>query len=199
MTDYVVGLTGGIGSGKTAVSNRFAALGITVADADSAARQIVAKGSKTLAQIEAHFGQDILNKDGELNRAKLRAHIFAVPAERRWLESLTHGPIMAVLRDTLSAATSPYALLVLSAGSGRSPLIHRMLVVDAPIELQKQRVAARDGSKPETIDAIIAAQPSRKARIEIADDVINNEGLETDLDLKVEALHQQYLTFANHG
>jgi len=72
-------------------------------------------------------------------------------------------------------------------------------VVDAPIELQKQRVAARDGSKPETIDAIIAAQPSRKARLEIADDVINNEGLETDLDLKVEALHQQYLTFANHG
>jgi dephospho-CoA kinase len=105
---------------------------------------------------------------------------------------------MDLLQQTLADASSPYALLVLSAGTGRNPLINRMLVVDAPLEMQKQRVASRDHSAPETIDAIIAAQPTRAARLALADDIIDNSGLPTALDKQVETLHQQYLRFADY-
>ncbi|MBD3648052.1 MAG: dephospho-CoA kinase, partial [Pseudomonadales bacterium] len=186
MTHFVVGLTGGIGTGKTAVSDRFLARGITVADADVAARQIVEPGTPALAEIRAHFGDGIVDDEGRLDRAALRQRIFADKDERRWLESLTHPAIMRQLRDELAASTSDYALLVLSAGTGRSPLIQRMLVVDAPRDVQIQRVTARDSNTPEQVQAITDAQPSRETRIAIAEDVIVNDGSLAKLDDDVE-------------
>ena len=198
MNHLIIGITGGIGSGKTAISNRFQALGITIADADVAARTVVQPGSKLLSDIAKHFGPDILTAAGALNRPKLRTIIFADIDARRFLERATHGPIMDQLRSELTAATSPYAMLVLSAGTGQNPLIDRMLVVDAPIELQQGRVLARDGSDLETINRIIAAQPARRARLALADDIIENEGSEQALDDKVAALHQFYLDLIHH-
>ena len=191
MTRLIIGLTGGIGVGKTAVSNRFEALGITIADADLAARLVVQAGSKLLADIAAHFGQNILTKQGELNRARLREIIFADADARRFLERATHGPIMDHLRAQLAAATSPYAILVLSAGTG-------MLVVDALLALQKSRVQPRDGSSLDTINQIIEAQPSRHERLDLADDIIENNGSEQALDQKVRVLHQAYLDLIHH-
>ena len=193
MKRLIIGITGGIGSGKTSVSNRFQALGITIADADLAARTVVQPRSKLLGDIAAHFGQDILTDAGALNRPKLRGIVFADIDARRFLERATHGPIMDQLRLELAAATSPYAMLVLSAGTGQNPLINRMLVVDAPVELQQARVLKRDGSNLETINQIIKAQPARRERLALADDIIENDGSEQALDGKVAALNQFYL------
>ena len=198
MSRLIIGITGGIGSGKTAVSNRFQALGITIADADIAARAVVQPGSKLLSDIAAHFGRDILTGTGELNRPKLRGIIFADTDARRFLERATHGPIMDQLSSELTAASSPYAMLVLSAGTGQNPLINRMLVVDASIELQQARVMTRDGSNLETINQIIDAQPTRRERLALADDIIENTGSEQALDDKVAALHQFYLDLIHH-
>lgn len=198
MNRLIIGITGGIGSGKTAVSNRFQALGITIADADLAARAVVQPGSKLLSDIAKHFGPDILTGAGALNRPKLRGIIFADIDARRFLERATHGPIMDQLRLELAAAASPYAMLVLSAGTGQNPLINRMLVVDAPIELQQARVLARDGSDLETINHIIDAQPARRERLALADDIIENTGSEQTLDAKVAELHQFYLDLIHH-
>ena len=198
MSRLIIGITRGIGSGKTAVSNRFQALGITIADADVAARAVVQPGSKLLSDIAAHFGQDILTGTGELNRPKLRGIIFADTDARLFLERATHGPIMDQLSSELTAASSPYAMLVLSAGTGQNPLINRMLVVDASIELQQARVLTRDGSNLETINQIIDAQPTRRERLALADDIIENAGSEQALDDKVAALHQFYLDLIHH-
>ncbi len=198
MNQLIIGLTGGIGTGKTAVSNRFKALGITIADADEAARAVVQAGSKLLEDIAAHFGQRILTETGELDRPQLRSIIFADGNARRFLEGATHGPIMDHLRLQLASATSPYAILVLSAGTGQNPLINRMLVVDAPVELQQRRVLARDGISLETINQIIKAQPARLKRLALADDIIENIGSEQALDDEVAALHQFYLDLIHH-
>ncbi|MFL2535155.1 MAG: dephospho-CoA kinase [Candidatus Azotimanducaceae bacterium] len=199
MTRLVIGLTGGIGTGKSAVSDRFSALGIVVADADVAARAVVAKGTPQLARIEDYFGAEILRPTGDLDRAQLRSRIFGDVTARRWLEALTHRPIMEMLTKELESAQSPYALLVLSAGTGKSPLIHRSLVVDASKEVQRKRVQSRDGSSLEIINNIIAAQPSRETRIALADDVIENNSTPEALDAKVYALHKTYLELASDG
>ena len=199
MTRLVIGLTGGIGTGKSAVSDRFSALGIVVADADVAARAVVAKGTPQLARIEDYFGAEILLPTGDLDRAQLRSRIFGDVTARRWLEALTHRPIMEMLTKELESAQSPYALLVLSAGTGKSPLIDRSLVVDASKEVQRKRVQSRDGSSLEIINNIIAAQPSRETRIALADDVIENNSTPAALDAKVYALHKIYLELASDG
>lgn len=199
MTRLVIGLTGGIGTGKSAVSDRFSALGIVVADADVAARAVVAKGTPQLARIEDYFGAEILLPTGDLDRAQLRSRIFGDMTARRWLEALTHRPIMEMLTKELESAQSPYALLVLSAGTGKSPLIDRSLVVDASKEVQRKRVQSRDGSSLEIINNIIAAQPSRETRIALADDVIENNSTPEALDAKVYALHKTYLELASDG
>ena len=199
MTRLVIGLTGGIGTGKSAVSDRFSALGIVVADADVAARAVVAKGTPQLARIEDYFGAEILRPTGDLDRAQLRSRIFGDVTARRWLEALTHRPIMEMLTKELESAQSPYALLVLSAGTGKSPLIDRSLVVDASKEVQRKRVQSRDGSSLEIINNIIAAQPSRETRIALADDVIENNSTPEALDAKVYALHKTYLELASDG
>ncbi|MCB1692175.1 MAG: dephospho-CoA kinase [Pseudomonadales bacterium] len=197
---FVVGLTGGIGSGKTAVSDAFEALGITIADADVASRTVVEPGRPALAQIVSHFGESILQADGTLDRARLRKIVFTDAGERKILESVTVPAIMRELTGILERSTSPYAMLMLSSGGGRSPLVQRNLVVDVPEDVQVARVTARDDNTPEQVRAIMAAQPSREQRLAYADDVIENTGTLDELKAAVARLHRQYLDMAGkHG
>lgn len=195
---FVVGLTGGIGSGKSAVSALFEELGITVVDADVAARTIVEPGTPALAQISAHFGPGVISADGTLDRAELRRIVFANPDERRWLERVTHPAIGAEVRRGLDAATSPYAMLVspLLFEAKQNSLADRVLVVDVSEETQLARTMRRDANSASQVRAIIAAQIDRKARLERADDVIVNEGTLAELRSAVLRLHERYLALA---
>jgi dephospho-CoA kinase len=197
MPAYVVGLTGGIGSGKTTVSDLFANLGITIADADVVARTIVEPGRPAHSAIKDRFGESILLEDGFLNRAKLREIIFSNQEDRRWLERQTHGPIMQMLGEIIESAASPYSILVLSAGAGRSPLRNQMLVVDTPEELQISRVTERDSNSRQQVESIMASQPTREERLAWADNVIVNEGSVDQLEQEVLNLHHYYLKLAD--
>jgi len=194
---FIVGVTGGIGSGKTLVTDAFAARGVFIADADQAARHIVEPGQPALAQIVAHFGEGITDSSGRLDRPKLREIVFNDVNARRQLESFTHRPIMETLAHQLQSATSAYAMLVLSAGLGNSPLIHRMLVVDADESVRVHRVMTRDGSSESLVRQIIASQPSSEERRNIADDVIENNGDTTTVLNEVDRLHNVYLELAD--
>ncbi|MDG1206882.1 MAG: dephospho-CoA kinase [Pseudomonadales bacterium] len=190
---FVVGLTGGIGSGKTAVSDRFKKLGITIADADMAARVVVELGTDGLNKITAHFGERVLQADGTLDRAALRQIVFNDSDERRFLESITVPAILKHLRHTLDTSTSRYAILMLSSGSGQSPWIDRQLVVDVSKEMQISRVMSRDDNQREQVLAIMKTQPTREQRLDYADDVITNNGSINELDAEVARLHNRYL------
>jgi dephospho-CoA kinase len=194
----VVGLTGGIGSGKTAASDAFARLGATVVDADLAARVVVAPGAPALAAIADHFGHGLILADGTLDRAALRQIVFSQPEERHWLEALTHPLIAQELLRQLTASTSPYTLLVspLLFESGQHRLAQRTVVVDVPEAMQLERASLRDGNSPEQIRAIISAQMPREERLRRADDVLPNIGNRQDLERLVETLHQRYLALA---
>ena len=196
MASYVVGLTGGIGSGKTAVSDRFGALGIEVADSDVASRQVVAPGQPALAAIVARFGSGVLQEDGSLNRAALRERIFADPLERRWLERLLHPLINALIAEQLAAARSGYAILVNPLMRGRDPRANRILVVDVPEDIQIRRTMRRDGVSATQARTIVASQTERATRLTFADDVIVNDSDLATLHTKVDALHERYLTLA---
>ncbi|HSG87757.1 MAG TPA: dephospho-CoA kinase [Pseudomonadales bacterium] len=195
---FVVGITGGIGSGKSAVSDRFAALGITVVDADLASRVVVEPGRPALASIAEHFGSELIAADGSLDRAALRARVFADPDERRWLESLLHPLIAEEIRRALAAASSPYAILVspLLIEAGQTAYVDRVLVVDVPEALQLSRTMARDANSEAQVKAIIAAQTDRDSRLARADDVIVNDAGLAELDARVAALHARYLELA---
>lgn len=195
---YVVGLTGGIGSGKSAAAAAFAELGITVVDADWAARVVVQPGMPVLAQIAGHFGAEVLQEDGGLDRARLRGIVFDNETERRWLEQLLHPLIREEILHRLAAAQSPYAILEspLLIESGQYQLVDRICVVDLPETLQIARAGARDGADPEQIRKIMAAQLSREERLARADDVLDNSGAPEALQQKVMALHGQYLLLA---
>ncbi len=197
MAEFIVGVTGGIGSGKTLVTDAFAARGVFIADADQAARHIVEPGQPALAQIVAHFGEGITDSSGRLDRPKLREIVFNDVNARRQLESFTHRPIMETLAHQLQSATSAYAMLVLSAGLGNSPLIHRMLVVDADESVRVHRVMTRDGSSESLVRQIMASQPSSEERRNIADDVIENNGNTTTVLNEVDRLHNVYLELAD--
>jgi len=197
VANFVVGVTGGIGSGKTLVTDAFAAKGVFIADADQAARHIVEPGQPALAQIVAHFGEGITDSSGRLDRPKLREIVFNDVNARRQLESFTHRPIMETLAHQLQSATSAYAMLVLSAGLGNSPLIHRMLVVDADESVRVHRVMTRDGSSESLVRQIMASQPSSEERRNIADDVIENNGDTTTVLNEVDRLHNVYLELAD--
>ena len=197
MAEFIVGVTGGIGSGKTLVTDAFAARGVFIADADEAARHIVEPGQPALAQIVAHFGEGITDSSGRLDRPKLREIVFNDVDARRQLESFTHGRIMETLANQLQSATSAYAMLVLSAGLGNSPLIHRMLVVDADESVRVHRVMTRDGSSESLVRQIMASQPSSEERRKIADDVIENNGDTTTVLNEVDRLHNIYLELAD--
>ena len=195
-----IGLTGGIGSGKSAVSDRFGALGIKIVDADIASRVVVEKGRPALAAIAEHFGGNIiLLEDGTLNRAGLREKIFADPAERQWLERLLHPLINQYLYDELASAESAYAILTnpLLLETHQDAACDRILVVDVPVELQVSRTMARDNNSEEQVRNIIKAQIAREDRLARADDVIVNDQDLAHLDAETARLHAQYLSLAD--
>lgn len=196
MKPWTLGLTGGIGSGKSAVAQCFVDLGVHLVDADHAARWVVEPGRPALAAIVAHFGEEVLQADGQLNRAALRARVFANAEERRWLESLLHPLIGQEISQYLTRAQSPYSILVspLLIESGQYAMTQRVLVVDAPEHLQVQRTMLRDQSSAEQVQAILAAQARREERLRHADDVLVNDRDLAWLQGEVERLHAFYLT-----
>ena len=201
MAGYRVGLTGGVASGKSAVAGLFARLGIVVADADVAARAVVEPGQPGLANVVAAFGTDVLDASGRVDRARLRARVFNDAEARRQLEGLLHPPIRMALREAAEAAPGPYVIVaipLLAEGGGRDayPWLDRILVVDAPIELQRSRLMARDGIDAALADRMLAAQAGRRQRLAIADDVIVNDGAIEALAPQVEALDRQYRRLA---
>ncbi len=196
MKPWILGLTGGIGSGKSAVAQHFIDLGVHLVDADHAARWVVEPGRPALDRIVEHFGGDVLQADGQLDRSALRARIFADSDERRWLEALLHPLIGQEIMAYLARAESPYAILVspLLIESGQHRLTQRVLLVDAPEQLQIQRTIARDQSSAEQVQAILKAQASRSERLQHAHDVLVNDRDLHWLQAEVERLHNFYLT-----
>ncbi|MDC0141371.1 dephospho-CoA kinase [Gammaproteobacteria bacterium] len=192
----IIGLTGGIGSGKTAVSDSFEALGIDVVDADLASRVVVQKGKPCLLKIAQHFGEDILTKEAELDRAKLREIIFKSEEEKNWLESLLHPAIANQIQDELNASKSPYTILVspLLLETNQKDFCSKVLVVDVPVETQVERTLKRDGVSKEQVQAIINSQISRNDRLNLADEVIVNDGTLEDLEIAVKILHEKFLS-----
>ncbi|MFP3516844.1 dephospho-CoA kinase [Pseudomonas sp. SIMBA_077] len=193
---WILGLTGGIGSGKSAAAEHFASLGVHVVDADHAARWVVEPGRPALTKIAEHFGDSVLLADGQLNRSALRNIIFSDPQQRQWLEALLHPLVREEIAQNLAQAQSPYAILVspLLIESGQYSTTQRVLVIDAPQTLQIQRTLLRDNTNEEHVQAILNAQASREERLRHADDVLVND---TDLQVlktEVERLHHFYLT-----
>lgn len=196
MKPWILGLTGGIGSGKSAVAQRFVELGVYLVDADHAARWVVEPGRPALAKIVEHFGEGILQPDGQLDRAALRSLIFQNAEQRRWLETLLHPLIGQEIMQYLARAESLYAILVspLLIESGQHQLTQRVLVIDAPEQLQVQRTMQRDQTSAEQVQAILKAQASREERLRHADDVLVNDRDVEWLKTEVERLHTFYLT-----
>lgn len=191
----IVGITGGIGSGKSAVTDRFAQLGITVVDADIAARVIVEPGRPALDAIADHFGDHILLGDGTLDRAALRKLVFADDEQRLWLEQLTHPLIGQEILDQVAASTSPYTILSspLLLETSQKDLTDLVVVVDVPEEVQLQRTMARDDNDEAQVRRIMAAQMAREARLALADIVIDNSKPLSALDEVVAELHKEFL------
>ena len=191
----IIGLTGGIGSGKSAVSDKFKSLGITVVDADVAARTVVEPGQPALAEIERHFGSNILNQAGVLDRAQLREIMASDSEERVWLESVLHPKIGEQIAKELAESTSPYTIYVapLLLETNSQKMCSRVLVVDVPKEIQIQRTAERDKVSEIQIEKIVTVQMEREERLEKADDVLVNTGTIKELEQQVMKLHQKYL------
>ena len=191
----VVGVTGGIGSGKSAVTRRFEQLGVAVVDADVAARTVVEPGGEALAAIAAHFGSGILLADGSLDRAALRRRVFADDAARRWLEQLTHPLIGREIREQLAAATSAYVILSspLLLETSQKDLVDCVVVVDVAPQVQLQRTMARDANDEAQVRRIMAAQMQRDERLQLADIVIDNSRSLAELDALVNELHREFL------
>jgi dephospho-CoA kinase len=190
-----VGLTGGIGSGKSTVANLFAELGVPIIDADRVAREVVEPGERALEEVVAAFGPGVLEPTGRLDRAALRARIFANEQDRTRLEAILHPRIRARMETLAEEASAPYCVLCipLLVETRQLDLVDRVLVVDAPEELQVARVCARDGLAADSVQAILRAQAPREARLAAADDVVRNGGDVADLRRQVEALHRRYL------
>lgn len=177
MAKYIVGLTGGIGSGKTTVSNMFADLGVEIIDADIIARQVVAPNSLALKEIAQHFGQEILLTNGELDRSALRSRVFADDEDKRWLNALLHPLIRQSILTALSQAAGQYCILSapLLLENNLHVLVNTVLVVDVSVETQLKRTCLRDKSNQQEVNAIINSQINRDQRLALADDIINNE------------------------
>lgn len=192
---FILGLTGGIGSGKSAASQWFEQHGIVVVDADVVAREIVEVGQPALLQIQQAFGDWVLQKDGTLNRRALREHIFQSNDARRILESITHPAIRQSIIQQLQDAQSPYVILVspLLFETNQHELTDHTLLIDASIELQIQRASQRDGQNIEQIHRIIAAQMPREQKQQLADDIVLNDGHLEHLYAHLQPLHEQYL------
>jgi dephospho-CoA kinase len=196
---FVVALTGGIASGKSAVAERFAALGASVIDADMIARELVAPGSPALAEIVEMFGATALDATGNLDRRAMRARVFADSHARAQLDAVLHPRVRRELRERSSMVAGPYALLVipLLLESGHYDWVDRVLVVDVPRELQRTRLLARDGITAQLADAMLDAQATREQRLARADDVVTNTGSFEELDARVVGLHERYVMLAS--
>ncbi|MGI0117379.1 dephospho-CoA kinase [Zooshikella sp. RANM57] len=193
---FIVGLTGGIGSGKSAATAFFKQQGIHIEDADQVSRMLVEKGSPALSQIVAHFGKSILNDDQSLNRRKLREIIFQNQQQRQWLEQLLHPLINMKMLGDLNSASSPYAIMVspLLLETEQHKLVNRVLVIDTTEDIQIQRVCNRDQQDADQVEAIIASQLPRTKRLAMADDIIDNSGNLDQLYTKLASIHQTYLS-----
>ena len=193
----VVALTGGVATGKSAVTRRFRALGVPVHDADVAAREVIAPGSEGLAEVVSAFGADVLDHRGQLDRPSMRRRVFADPAARRRLEAIIHPRVRAWLRERALTDSTPYCLLaipLLAENIAEYRWVDRVLVVDVPESVQLARLIARDGVDETLARRMIEQQASRADRLALADDVIDNRGDESALDQAVAELHRRYLT-----
>jgi dephospho-CoA kinase len=195
---FVVALTGGIASGKSAVSAAFARHGVPILDADLISRRVVEPGQPALSAVVSAFGPEVLGPDGHLDRAALRALVFARPEARRQLEAILHPAIRQAFATASATAGGPYQVhaIPLLAESGRAKEYERVLVVDCPRETQLQRLLARDQETPERAEAILAAQATREQRLAIATEVIVNTGTLAELAATVAGLHARYLEAA---
>ncbi|MGY2462186.1 dephospho-CoA kinase [Vreelandella sulfidaeris] len=198
----IIGLTGGIGSGKSTVARAFETLGVAWVDADDVSREIVLPGEPALIAIKKRFGDQIIHLDGTLNRAALRDIVFKHPEHRQWLESLTHPKIRERLLqhlERLKTQGAPYVLLVspLLFESGQDALVSRSLVVDVPQAVQLSRTLQRDGVSESQVHAILAAQLSREQRLAKADDVIDNSGDHASMLKQVVRLDERYRQLLN--
>ncbi len=198
INNWVLGLTGGIGSGKSAVSNMLAARNITIVDADIIAREVVAPNSTGLNAIKAHFGASILNADASLNRAQLREIIFADNDQKTWLNNLLHPLIREKTLNDLNTATSDYVVLVapLLFENNLHQYCQRTLVIDVPVSVQLSRTVNRDNVSEQQANSIIAAQMSREDKLAKADDVLDNNRSLEHVEIELEKLHQDYLVLA---
>ncbi len=196
---FTVGLTGGIGSGKSTVADLFAELGTPVIDTDAIARELTAPAGAALDAIHAAFGETVMQADGALDRAALRQRVFSDAAARRQLEAILHPRIRQIVAQTLATLTAPYTLIViplLVETGGYRDVLNRVLVVDCPEDLQVARVMARSGLAHDDVEAILAAQAGRAARLAVADDVILNTASSEALRAQVATLHQRYLALS---
>lgn len=198
VSNYIIGLTGGIGSGKTAASDLFQTHGVVVVDADVVAREVVEPGSAALKEIARHFGKDILQDNGALDRAKLRQIIFSQPEQKTWLEQLLHPVIRDEIIGQLNMAQSPYVILSspLLLETNQHQLCHRILLIDVPEACQIARASARDDNTAEQIKVIIASQAPRQFKLDNADDIIDNSNDISALKTQVDKYHQRYLDYS---
>ena len=199
MSAYVVGLTGGIGSGKSAVAERLVALGAALVDTDAIAHELTGPGGAALPALAASFGDEVLAAGGALDRAAMRRRVFADPAARARLEGILHPLIRQLSAERCRQAAAPYVVLavplLVESGDYRARC-DRILVVDCPEDLQVARVMARSGLTADEVRAIMATQASRSARLAVADDVLDNAGSLAELTARVDALHRRYLALA---
>jgi dephospho-CoA kinase len=193
---FVVGLTGGIGSGKSAAAEEFARLGATVVDTDAIAHELTRAGGSAIPEVERIFGMDVIGETGAMDRKKMRDRIFADPVARKALEALLHPLIREESRRLIAAAQGPYVIhvvpLLIESADYRAR-VDRVLVIDCPEELQVQRVRARSRLSDAEVRAVIASQATRAQRLAAADDVIDNRGTIDALRKQVAAFHQKYL------
>jgi len=195
MPPFILGLTGGIASGKTAAADRLESLGATLVDTDLISREVVEPGQPALTQIEQHFGPDVIQGDGGLNRGALREKVFQDSKERQWLVELLHPLIRQTAIDRALSASTPIVVVVvpLLFESGHYQEIDASLVIDVPVELQRQRTLNRDGVSDTQVDSILAAQMDRQSRLNRADYVISNAGTLDELYSQVDALYHQLI------
>lgn len=196
MTKFVVGLTGGIGSGKTTIANMFYNLGVELVDADIIAREVVEPNTPALAKIKEHFGHDFILPNGALNRTKLRHTVFSCEAKKQWLNNLLHPLIRETLLAKIQQCTSEYCILVapLLIENNLIQYVDRTLVIDVDESIQLKRTLKRDNSNKATIQKIMASQITRDDRLKHADNILNNTNNELGIiKAQVNKLHQAYL------
>nr|WP_314369691.1 dephospho-CoA kinase [uncultured Acinetobacter sp.] len=198
---FILGITGGIGSGKSAATQWFESQGIVVVDADIVAREVVDLGQPALKEIQLSFGDWVLLEDGNLNRRALREHIFQFPEARETLEKITHPAIRQSIIQQLQQAESPYVILVspLLLETNQHELVHHTLLIDADEQTQLQRASQRDGQNEEQIRKIISVQMPRTQKQLLANDIVMNDGLLEHLHQQLKPLHLKYLQSAEQA